>query len=813
MNKRSLAGIFLISSATLCLELCLLRYFSVSQHYHFAFLVISISFLGYGASGSFLSILKNIHSLDENKFLSYNSFLFSISIFFTFLISNSIHFDFIQLSWNQNQIFLIFLYYILFSIPFFFSGMIISFAIRKSAQEVNKIYFSDLFGAGTGTLLVIVVFLIKGDKGSILIISLMPLLASLLFIGKASYFWKSFISLFMIAGVFLFLLAPSWLSFRISPFKSLQVALKYPDAKHLLTEWNSISRIDIFESPAVRYAPGLSLLYQEKLPPQLGLSIDGGSITAITKYRDSQHSSLRFLDFLPASLAYSCHQNPNTLIINPKGGLDILSALYFKSHKIKVIEHNPLIVKLLKNEFSNFWGNLYEKQNVQLAVSYPRAAIKKEKEKYDLIVFSLPDVFGASSATQFGLGENYLFTVDSFEHILQILSDDGIISMTLFMLPPPRSEIKMLATWIEAMEKSGMNPVNNLVCIRTWGTISFFIKKIPFTENEKQKIKNFSEKCLFDIVYYPGINKNETNIYNEFEEPIYYNLTQKLLSPTKRKRLYDNYLFQINPATDLKPFFYNFLKINKFKSTYKALGNKLYPLLKGKFLVYVLLVQAIFISIVLIILPLFIIRKKKPDKKCSLSRIMGYFGILGLSFIFVEITFIQKFILFLGHPVYSTSIIVFSLLFSSGIGSFFSKKILGKNIIKNLKMCLILCVCFILISLFIFPLLFEHFIELDLLLKIIITFALIFPLGFVMGFPFPTGIRILEYQDKDYIPWAWAINAFSTVINSITALLFAFWIGYDFVLTLAGTGYLLSIFLLNFNRKNKNVFLNWKTAS
>jgi len=225
-SNRSLAGIFLISAATLCLEISLTRYFSISQEYHFAFLVVSIAFLGFGASGSFLSLLKNLDTYDLDKFLSSSSLLFSLTIPSSFLLCNAIPFDFIRLSWDKNQIFLIFLYYLLLSLPFFFAGLTISFAVARASNLVNKIYFSDLLGAGTGTLIAAFVFLPKGDKGVIIFISFLALLSSFLFSTRRSFSFKILlISLLVIeAGVFFF--SPSWLSFRISPFKALPVAFK-----------------------------------------------------------------------------------------------------------------------------------------------------------------------------------------------------------------------------------------------------------------------------------------------------------------------------------------------------------------------------------------------------------------------------------------------------------------------------------------------------------------------------------------------------------------------------------------------------------
>jgi len=798
MKNRSLAGIFLVSSATLCLEICLTRYFSVSQQYHFAFLVVSIAFMGYGASGSFLSLFRRLSSIDRDTFLSRSSLLYSLTILASFLLCNILPFDTIKLSWDKGQIGFVFLFYLFLSIPFFFAGLTVSFAISTASSQVNKIYFTDLLGAGTGTLFALFVFLPKGDRGTILFISFLALCASFLFSLRRTLRFKLFLAGLMAGEILLFLWAPSWMGFRISPYKALPIALRYPRAELILTRWNAISRIDALESPALRYAPGLSLLYDRKLPPQLGISSDGGQLSALTRFENARESSLEFIDYLPSSLAYSLVEKPRALIIEPKAGLDVVSALRFNASQVKVIENNPLILKLLRKELAQPSGYIYHSPKIKSRAAYSRAVLNQERDSFDLIVFSLTDVFGASGTGLYGFSENYLYTVQSFSQFLGRLSPDGLVSMSLYLLPPPRQEIKILATWIEALERSNLDPASHLIAIRSWGTISIFIKKSSVTPEDIQKLKDFASRCLFDLVYYPGIKKEEANIHNVFKEPFYYSLTQQLLSPSQRKALYQDYLFQLKPATDNRPFFYNLFKLDKLKSTYEVLGQKWLPFLQGEFLVYLLFGQSVLIAFVLILLPLLLFLKRGKGKKYISLRTFFYFGLIGMAFMFVEIIFIQKFILFLGHPLYSTAVIIFSLLFASGLGSFFSKKILGQNLKGNLRRSLFTCAGLIPVYLLLLPLFYKNFIHFSLPIKMILTFLTIFPLGFLMGFPFPTGIRLLAEKEKELVPWAWATNAFSSVVNSILALMIAFWAGFSFVLILASGGYLLALLFADF---------------
>jgi hypothetical protein len=805
MRFRFLAGIFFVSSTTLCLEISFIRFFSVSQQYHFAFLVVSIAFLGYGASGSYLSLLKNIHDKVQESFLSWTALIFSVSIPLSTFAANAIPFDLITLSWNSSQIFLIFLYYIVLSLPFFFAGMIISFAITRRPSSVTIIYFFDLLGAGVGALLTIFVFLPKGDRGVILILSSFVLIAAWLFSVKMSVWFKVGIFLLLVTEICLFAAGPSWLSFRISSFKALPVALKYPNAKHLFTRWNAISRIDVIDSPAVRYAPGLSLLYMQNLPPQLGLSIDGGELNAITTCKTLQDSSLDFLPSLPSSFPYSLLERPRVLVLEPKGGLDILAALYFNASFVKVIEVNPLISHIVNEELSSFSGPVYEKEEIRTETSNSRSALKKEKDDYDLITFSLADVFGSAGTGHYGFGEKYLYTIESFSNTLDRLSPNGLASMTLYLLPPPRQEIRILATWIEALRRMTDRPEAHLIAIRSWGTISYFIKKSPFVSEDIKILKDFADRNLFDLVYYPGIKPHEPNIHNQFDRPLYYDIALKLLSPSECQKFYAEYLFQVKPVSDDRPFFFNFFKLKKIKSTYTALGQKLLPLLQGEFLVFILLAQAALVAFALILLPVFIQHKRKIRSKISSMTVFFYFGLIGMSFIFLEITLIQKFILFLGHPVYSMALIIFALLFSSGTGSLLSKKILGQDEMKKVKIVFLLSAFIIITYSLVLPFFFTVLIGSNIILKLFVSFSMIFPLGFLMGFPFPTGIRLLKNERTKVIPWAWATNAFSSVVNSVAALVVAFWGGYTLVMIIAASGYLIAPLFLGFsNHRNKS---------
>lgn len=798
VEPRILLGIFLVSAATLCLEISLLRYFSITQQYHFAFLVVSIAFLGYGASGSFLSLFRRLVNTEKDAFLSVSSLCFAVSVVLSFILCRALAFDFQKMAWDSRQILLVLVYDLLLSLPFLFAGATLSFAVTRLSRWIHKVYFADLIGAGTGTLLTLVIFLPKGDKGVILLISLIILMASFLFSLRRPRIQKGIILLFIAAELLMVITPPDFLGFRISPFKALPTALQYPGSRLLFSRWNAMSRIDVLDSPAVRFAPGLSLLYTRDLPPQLGLTIDGGELTAATAVAGFQDPSLEFLRALPSSAAYRLLPEPRVLVLEPRGGLDVLAALVHGALHVEAVESQPLLVRILRQELAEFTGQLYNDKRVRVRVAHSRSALEQDSGTYDLIILPLTDVFGSAGTGLFGFGENYLHTLEAFSTILDRLSPRGLACMSLYMLPPPRQEFRALATWIEALNTRGKDPRLHLLILRSWGTLTCFVKNHPVREEDIRLLKAHAERFLFDLVYYPGITRQETNIHNRFKTPLYYEATEQLLDPIQRKAFYDKYLFEIRPVSDDRPFFNNYFKLGKISDTFEAFGKKWLPFLQGEFLVPLLLAQAMGIAFVLIVLPVLALKRETVCEKAVLWKVLCYFGLIGMAFMFVELTLIQRFILFLGHPLYAFAVTLFALLLASGTGSYASKTLFGRALGKRLRFILIFLPLLIAAWLKFLPWVEDALIGWPLYGKAGMILLLVFPLGFLMGIPFPSGIRMLESHGRRLVSWAWAANAFSSVVSSVTALLLAFYGGYSLVLALAAAGYLSALPLLSF---------------
>ena len=790
-------GIYLTSFSTLLFEISLTRIFSIAQWYHFAFMVVSMALLGYSASGTFLMLFPSIFKKDTYYVLSISALLFAIFSPLSYIITNRIAFDPIKIAWDPMQIVYILIYYIIFSIPFFFSGMTISVAISRFSNIVHRIYFSDLIGAGSGCLLALLIFSLTGASNSVIISSISGILASTIFsLQSLSHKKNSFPYrlILIVIPISIIIISPPFMEIAISPYKGLQTALRHPDAEIVKTEWDSISRVDVIKSGAVRFAPGLSLKFQGELPEQIGLTVDGGNLNAITKFSGNK-DDIAFTDYLPSAIPYYLTKPDNILIFDPRGGLDILSAIYNGATNIESVEFYPLLTEIVKNDYREFSGGIYNKEKIGIKSGDGRTFIRQSKNRYDIIQISPGDAFASSSTGIYGLTEDYRFTVEAFRDYIEHLNENGILTITLYLLPPPRHELKVVSTAIKTLEEMGIiSPEKHISVVRTWGTITIIIKKGELNSDDINKIKDFCKERHFDIEYYPGIKKEETNIYNRFQEPLYFNLLTKIFNPDERKNFFNNYIFDVTPVIDDRPFFHHFFKWNTIAETYNTFGRKWQPFFEGGYLIPVVFIQALVVSIVFIILPLLFLRKINLEifKMKDISFLL-YFLLIGIGFMFAEISMIQQFILFLGHPVYSITTVLFTILISSGTGSYLSGRYFRDKgyeiIIRKFKFFLIILCGLIIIYSILLPYLFNRISFESIICRQTLSFILLFPLGFFMGIPFPTGIKLLERYNTKIIPWAWCINGCSSVVSSILVIIIALTFGFKTALILSAVAY------------------------
>ncbi len=772
--------IFLISFYILLLEILLTRIFSVLLYYHFAFMAISMALLGLGTSSMAIYFFpdffsrKNTYNIIPWAFLLFASSL--ILIVFTILLLK------IEIYLTITSIFKLILLYISIFIPFFFGGLIISLILSHFPKKVSKLYFYDLIGASLGTVSVIPLLKLIGGPNSLIFISFIGLLAAII----TSFYYKlkkiAIISIvFSIITLILLLIGIIY-----NPF-TLDFTKGHPDAIgneiKEFSAWNAISRVDLFNKGKSKY-----------------ILIDSDAFTEVVKIDKTIKEKKQLTNDLGA-LAYYINPNAKVLIIGAGGGVDVLRALLFNS-TVTGVEINEIIVDdLMKGKLKNFSGSLYFRDDVNVIIDEGRSFIRRSNEKYDVIQMSLVDTWAATAAGAFTLTENNLYTVEAFVDYLNSLTDNGIFSNTRWEFAKPQETIRLTAIALEALEKIGIkNPEKNIIIIKQniqplkdqrtpfIGVANFMIKKSAFTKDEIDILEKKAEEYGFEVLYGPDNSKN--NIYNE------------LIRSENKKTFYETYQLDITPTYDDRPFFFYTLKLKDALNFFKLFSGEYEKEVHlktnlGLFLLLITFIITFALASLFILVPL--ILKRFSDlrtNKLNKFMILLYFIGLGVGFILIEIILMQKFILFLGHPIYSLSVTLFSLLVFSGIGSLTTKFTTEEKIKKHISINLILLLIVIILYLFLLPIIFNSFIVQKLGWRIIIAIILLLPVGLILGRFFPLGIKLIDKVYHNMIPWAWGLNGTTSVVGSVVALILAINFGFNLTLLIGTSFYLFTLGLI-----------------
>ena len=806
-------SVALLAGSIIAYEITLVRLFSIAQWHHFAHMIISLALLGFGASGTAISLTQrwlmgNRWKSDEVDRRFHNAYticglLYSISVVGCFVLYQYVPFNPLMLVWQPSQVLSIFVLYLILSFPFFFGAACIGLALLRFAENVNRLYFFDLFGSGIGALGIIVTMYLIPPAQNLTLISAFGFCAVLIANCKSwkTWRWRRIVPISGLAAAFISYLLFNPISIRISPYKGLSSTLNFPDAQILNERHSPFGVLHVVRSGLIRAVPGLSLNTQHPVQPQLGLFTDADGMTAITDFRGDL-SKLGYLGDTTSALAYHLIEPPHVLVLGAGGGGDVLNALYHGAVSVDAVELNPQVLDLVAKEHKDFAGHIYAPDSpylVQVHVAEARGFVRATTKQYDLIQIALLDSVSASAAGTHALSESYLYTVEAFTDLYQHLTPGGIISITRWLKTPPRDMIRLFATAVEALEQSdNAVPAQQLAMIRGWRTGTLLIKKGAFNTADRAAIQDFCRERSFDLAYYPQMEGIEANRYNQLTEPIYFRAAQAILS-NNRKQFYEGYPFNIRPTTDNRPYFFQFLRFDSLVHMVRTVGRSAIPFIEwGYLLLIATLIQAVLAGLVLILIPLFFLKREAPSPTAPNSRFTNwrvfiYFLSLGVGFMFIEMSFIQKFLLLLANPTYAVAVVLCAFLLFAGLGSFFSLKL--KTVVKLRQPPIIVAIGILsvlaLVYLQLLPPIFHRFLASSDTLKVVVSVGLIAPLAFFMGMPFPLGIDWLQRHHPHLIAWAWGINGYASVVSAILATCLAIAFGFNLVILLAVGIYLI----------------------
>ncbi len=786
-----LVSIFILSASALAYEVLLVRLFSIVQWHHFAFMVISIALLGYGASGSLITMFRQRLLDNYDKVFIANILLFGISSITCFIAVQQLPFNALEILWDRTQWQRLLLSYLLLTLPFFFVANAIALTMMRFHQRIPLVYGIDLIGAGIGAVSIMGLLQIFSPDSVLRILGISGIAAGFFALRNFSNRQRQLAaSALLVCMLAVFMTPQKWVDLRISEYKGLEQTLLIKDASLRFHHTSPISQTDVVQSPQIpfRHAPGMSLQSPTGPPEQLAVFRDGDEMTVIDHVTDM--SSLEYHDYMSSALPYHVNSSPqNTLVLGSATGAQILQAHFHKIPRIDAVEPDKQLSLLITNQYADYidWQNLKDK--VTIHTISPRGFAASEKN-YDLVVMGPPGASAGGAAGVHALAASYDYTVEALQSYLKLLSPDGLLSITQWTSTPARGNLKLFATAVMAMKKSGINnPENNIAWIRSWNTATLLIKNTSLTAEEINSVRDFSQARSFDLAWLPGISQHEVNRFQLLQEPVFY-LAAKSILKGQDESFIQEYKYDIQVATDNTPYFNNYFRWSSMKEFLSLPGQAGISMIGvGYPTLLVTLAQASVAAFVLILLPLLFVKTDKKKFADRRRHIVIYFMAIGLAFLFIEIAFIQKFTLILSQPLYAVAVALCAFLIFSGLGSLYVQSRMKAESMSIIPVILRRSVILIsLITVFyivMLPLISSTIMALPEVARILSAFVIAAPLAFAMGMPFPLGFAALQQTSPHFMPWAWGINGCASVLSAILAILLAIEIGFSGVMLCA----------------------------
>ncbi len=779
--RAPLISVALVSFAALGSEIVLNRIFAVVHWHHFAFMIISLALLGFGASGTFLAVARR-------RLLPHYaaSYLASIASFGVLVVASplaalSLPFRAEALLWDPWQPLWLVLMYLVLAAPFFCAANAIGLALMAGRDHAGRVYAADLAGAGVGSVAVLGLMYWIWPEGLLRLVGATAF--SAVIVGAVELNAKPMRwTVLAVAGMTLLALLPSsWLRLEPGPYKALSQALRIEGTRVLLERSSPLARITVLESSRtpLRLAPGLSLNATAEPPEQLGMFTDGDAIQAITAATDDA-ARLEYLSRTTSALAYRLAAPRDVLVPDAGGGDEILRARHLGAGRVTALELNPQVSGLLRETFRDYTGNLAGLAGVRLEQGDARGFLQRSGQTYDLIQLSLG---GATSGGLGALNEDYEYTVEALRLYMRHLEPGGLLAITGGVQIPPREGLKLAATGIGAMQAEGiLRPSDRLIMIRGWQTFTLLLKNGDVTSDEIAVTRAFCDAQSFDPVWYPGLERRDTNQRNQLPEPWYHDGVRALLGDAAPRYLAD-YPYRIRPATDDRPYFHNFFRWRTFSESFGARERGGMALLEAGYLLLVLtLLQAVIAGAILILAPLRRLAPPQRPGRAERLRVVLYFGGIGLAFMFLEIAYLQKLLLVVHHPTVALGLTLGTFLVAAGAGSLWA----DRTSAARARRTLVLAIAGILLLGTL------HAVSFDTVTSLLAAWpgpataaaaaCLVAPLAFCMGMPFPLALRELE---PPLVPWAWGINGCASVASAALATLIAVDLGLRNLLWLA----------------------------
>ncbi|MBA4167251.1 MAG: hypothetical protein H0X41_06885 [Chitinophagaceae bacterium] len=789
-------AIALIACSTLAVEIIISRIFSVITYYYMAFAAISVAMLGMTAGAVTLFIKRSWFEPSRQ----YKSFAWLSIAYWLSVITIALSFCLIPVAFDNifHRAISLLLMIFLSTLPFYFSGIIISAALSFLPLPANKVYASDLLGAATGCLLVIGGFAFFDAISLLIFCGIAGLAAFALFsyqhAGKP--FMKSMVILTAITiGL---ALVNSFTGNALRP--PFIKGRREKSSDFIYEQWNSYSRISVRKAviePPQYWGPSPLAPHNRRIL-QYNMSIDGDAGTVLRSFRDS--TDINHLEFDLVNFAYFLQKPGNTCIIGAGAGKDIQAAIHFRQKTITGIDLNPIFTDLLQNTFRTT-ANVAGHSGVQIINDEARSYLSRSSDKYDIIQMSLIDTWASVGAGAFSLSENNLYTVEAWKVFLAHLSDSGIFTVSRWYNPDNLGEAgRLLSLAMESLRRIGKRkPLDHIALLTINNLSTLIVSNRVFDDASVSLIQKKAAALRYNLVIAPGQLPRDPKLITIVTAASSEELSRKLSSDEL------NY----TAPTDENPYFFNMLKFGhmRYSSAWKN-GGIMTGNLQATISLFILIGCLSVFALLVCLVP--VMFKTKTNQKGSINHsafpaLACYFSFIGMAFMFTEIAVLQKVSVFLGHPVYALGVLLFTIILSTGTGSFLNERLKTLSA-KTFYALSVATAATIVTENFLLRFIIDHLITESMPVKIIVSVVAIFPLGILLGQFFPSGMRIIKDRNARQVSWLWALNGVFGVLVSAVAVLISVYAGISYNFYLASLFYLSLILLIKRMTADQNQY-------
>jgi hypothetical protein len=757
-------GLGLVTMATLSYEIILTRIFSVTMWYHFAFVAISVAMFGLTV-GAIIVYLRPAWFTPRRlpDQLGSTALGFGVAAVVSFLL-HTWHRP--RLEFSLPGLASTFWTYGILALPFVLSGVCVCLALTKYPSHVGRLYAVDLLGAALGCLLVVGLLNVTDGPTAVAGAAAIACLGGAFFASQPRLRWAAGAATIALGG---FAALHTLLVHQHSPLVRLTWVKGSTESRPLYEKWNSFSRITVYGDPTRAHRPrgwGLSPLAPAEPVRQLMLLIDAGAGTVLTAF-DGDRRPLEHLRYDVTNLPHYLRRDATVLVIGAGGGRDVLSALLFNQRSVVAVEVNQDIIDIVNRRFGHFTGHLDLRPGVRFVADEARAYLARRPERFDIIQISLIDTWAATAAGAFVLTENSLYTVEAWQLFLSRLAPDGILSVSRFYFSERPDEFyRLTALASAALRRRGIpDPRRHILIARQVerrggqeapvGLATLLVSPTPFAPADVAAFGTAIRDLQFELVLTP----------DQAADAIFAGLA----AAGDPAPLLAAFPVDVAPPTDDRPFFFHMLRFRDAVRHLLGDGHANNINMNAVSVLGALLVTVLVFTVLCIVVPLGLTSHRHASG--SNIPLFVFFGGIGLGFMLVEISQMQRLIIFLGHPTYSLSVVLVVLLAASGVGSFLAARAgsTGPMLTGWLPALLTVLAAFGVAT----PAAIHAFAGASTGVRIVVSAAILTPLGVVMGMAFPTGMGLAAERDSALAPWLWGINGAASVCASVLAVVIA----------------------------------------